>query len=230
MEAGTGISALRRAMELGGARRECGVLPTPLGPLRLGAVHEWFGERGWSPPLCVLADLARRALSASAVCGVVWVGRGCWPWPVFLPREVVGASVFVDPPDAGSRLWCVDVACRCERPAAVIADGRGLTLAQTRRLQLAAGSGGGLCLLARAGSERAELSASATRWSVSPAPGEGVGRPRWSVALLRNKDLPALTEERPSLVVEWDHAEGGLRVAADVGDRASPACAGRAAS
>jgi len=50
----------------------------------------------------------------------------------------------------------------------VVADGRGLTMAMTRRLQLAAESGHALALLARDPRDRSQLSAAATRWTVTP--------------------------------------------------------------
>lgn len=193
-------------------------------PVRAGAVHEWFGERTdgvWSPPVYMLTDLARLTLTSGVVRRVVWIGRECWAYPVFLDqwRELRRASVFVDPPDSASATWAIDVALRCAQPTAVIADGRGLRLAHTRRLQLAAGAGAGVCLLARQSRELAQLSAATTRWSVTPVVTQTY-RPRWSVALLRSKDRPEIGGEPPRWVVEWDHAQGAVRVPAPVDDRA----------
>ncbi|MFO0874641.1 MAG: hypothetical protein U0575_11820 [Phycisphaerales bacterium] len=100
-------------------------------------------------------------------------------------RTLLRASLFVDiaeriraggsnasgfgahEPDA--RLWAIDLALRCTGVALVVADGRGLDMAATRRLQLAAEAGQTVGLLARAPDERATLSAAATRWLVRPA-------------------------------------------------------------
>lgn len=208
--------------------------------LRIGALHEWFGTlstegRGpvgglgaeWSPPVAVMVDVAARALASGAVWRVVWVGRACWPYAPFLDGlpGLVGASILVDPPDGASRLWAMDVALRCGAPVMVVGDGRGLTLAHTRRLQLSAGAGAGLCLLARAPAERQHLSAAATRWTVAFAPSP-TPHARWTVACVRNKDRPALTDEPRTYLLEWVHAKGLVGVSAAVGrgaDRASDA-------
>lgn len=199
--------------------------------MRLGSVHEWFGvrddARGWSPPLCAFAEVARRALAGGVVARVFWIGRKLWPYGRLLDRhpDLLQRSVLIDPPDDASRLWAMDVALRTPSPVAVIANAEGLTLPHTRRLQLAAGSGGGLCLLARPPGEHDRLSAATTRWEVTHTRSSGT-RPRWTVALLRNKDRPVLTEERPSWTVEWHHAEGLVCLPAPLADRSRATQAG----
>lgn len=171
-------------------------------PVRLGGIHEWFGD---IPPLCILADAARSLLRQGTIAGVFWIGRRCWPYPALLNDELLRHSVLLDPTDDAARLWAVDVALRCESPVAVIADAERLSLSNSRRLQLAAVAGGGLALLARPSWELDQLSAACTRWSVRPEPSRG--RPRWTVALLRNKDRPVLMDEPPSWTVEWNDAQ-----------------------
>jgi hypothetical protein len=138
---------------------------------------------------------------------VVWIGRAIRPYPHLLlrgrapigrfassrqstanarDRLLLERSLFIDPPDDGTRLWAIDLALRCNAVCAVIADGCGLSMAQTRRLQLAAEAGGALVLLARPPEEEAELSAAMTRWRITPAP-SSTDRPRWSIELLRRK-------------------------------------------
>ncbi len=211
------------------------------GELRLGALHEWFGVaegagREWTPPLCVLSDIARRSLDVRGVGQIVWIGRDVWPHARFIDAcpGVLAASVFIDPPDNASRLWTIDTALRCASPMLVIADGCGLTLAHTRRLQLAAGSaagdgatdGQGLCVLARPPWEASGLSAATTRWRVDRARSP-TGRPRWTIALVRNKDHPALTEDAPVKTLEWNDAQGLICLPSAVADRADhpTACA-----
>jgi protein ImuA len=205
-------------------------------PVQLGCVHEWFGEapsqghaRQWMPPMCVLADLARRAVAQRAVAHVLWVGRRLWPYPLLFDqhREVLRRSILIDPPDNASRLWAIDLALRTPSAVAVIADGEGLTLPHTRRLQLAAATGGGggaLCLLARPPGELDRLSAATTRWRITHALSSTM-RPRWTLALLRNKDRPALTDEPPSWTVEWNHAQGLICIPAVLADRTGSATA-----
>jgi hypothetical protein len=138
---------------------------------------------------------------------VVWIGRSIRPYPHLLlrgcapverfassrqstatPRDrlLLERSLFIDPPDDGMRLWAIDLALRCGAVCAVVADGRGLGMSQTRRLQLAAEAGGALVLLARPPEEERELSAAMTRWRITPAP-SSTDRPRWIIELLRRK-------------------------------------------
>ena len=198
------------------------------GGLLRGHLHEWFGldevrsgrapvrsprrSSSWTPPAALLVHLASEALAgvsnALADPGqVLWIGRAVWPYPHVLVGErgelLLRQSIFVDPPDAASRLWAVELALRCPSVNAVVADGRGLAMAETRRIQLAArsralrprvssGGGGGsgtalapLTLVARPSWERRELSAAAFRWRVSTAP--STGGPRFELELMRCK-------------------------------------------
>jgi hypothetical protein len=206
-----------------------------------GGVHEWFdsGERrNWRPPLAVLIDLAWRALWEHGDRGlVVWVGRRCWPYPHALIRRdarrpgagdqrLLERSVFVDA-RSGERVWAIELALRCAGVAAVVGDGGELCMAETRRLQLAAGSRErAVALLARPGWERGELSAARTRWMVRPRVLRGeIGVVRscavdqsWTVELLRCKGLQPSGSAR-RWVVRRDHATGAIGewTACDVG-------------
>jgi len=154
---------------------------------------------------------------------VLWIGRSLWPYPHALVREnllargeagdrrLLHGSIFVDPPDDASRLWAIDLALRCSGVAAVIADGRGLGMAETRRLQLAARSGGTLALLARPACERRKLSAASTRWIVRPEPSAST-HPRWTIRLLRCKEACGRVGEGEAQAwsLEWDDAKGAV--------------------
>jgi hypothetical protein len=138
---------------------------------------------------------------------VVWVGRRIWPYPRVLlrtpisnrsscgfrgisaspaDRRLLGRSLLIDPPDEAARLWAVDLALRSPAVTAIVADGSALAMAETRRMQLAAETGGTLALLARPPDELRALSAAATRWCVRSLPSDA-DRPRWSVELVRRK-------------------------------------------
>lgn len=158
-------------------------------------------RRFWTPPLCLMIHLAWQALLAGANGNsdayrhrrVAWVGRKCWPYGRSLIRPNLGKdgrrlleqSLFIDTDSANPNstrrgegvTWVVDLALRNPAVTAVIADGSGLDMAATRRLQLAAesgitnqqhGQGGAIALLARPPDERHVLSAAATRWWVQP--------------------------------------------------------------
>ena len=206
--------------------------------LQTGLVHEWFtggtfGGTGTEPPaLTLLADLAD--VAGRAAPWVVWVGRWCWPHPPMRPASSAGGlwgrSLFVDPPDAGDRLWASEVAARSGAVGVVVADGRGMNMAATRRLQLLAKAHHALLLLARAPNEQKTASAAALRWCATPHPAAR-DRPRWRVTLLRCKGLThgrstdgkdALDVLNTTWHVEWDSAQGRVVTPADVADRAAP--------
>lgn len=187
-------------------------------PLALGTTHEWLGAHPDDPPpLALLADLSRRGVGAHAgAARAVWIGRRVWPYPCALRDDLLRRCVFVDPPDGASRVWAIDLALRSEACAVVVADGAGLDMAASRRLQLAARDGGALGLVARRCDERSTRSAATTRWLVAPAPSPGA-RARWTVELLRCKGVQPEGPRR--WTVEAGNAEGIVALPADLGDR-----------
>lgn len=238
----TGVAAIDRVL--------------PGGGLALGAVHEWFGYvecpamegwpgrgQGWIAPVSILTHLARLASARAARRGgegegpaVVFVGRRCWPTPWAMVAgaheglpAIVGRSLLVDAGGTDERVWSIDVALRSGAVGVVVADGSGMDLSATRRLQLAAeGARGGLVLLARPPWEVDRLSSSWSRWLVGPAV-TGWSRPRWRLTLARCRGVGTA----PSWLVEmsrpWssEHGreEGVLDLAAEVGGgRGASAC------
>lgn len=207
--------------------------------LSFGALHEWFGvgdgeaaRRGggawageWSLPMGLLMWVARCASGSEAGVRprrVVWIGRRCWPYPRAMGRGLLACSIFVDAVCRDERVWASDLAMRCGAVAAVVADGSGLTMAETRRLQLAAGAGDTMGLIARPAGERGVLSAAKTRWLVScrPSPED---QPRWRVELLRCKGVRPLTEDARRWVALRDHETGDVHLVSDAGDRPAEA-------
>lgn len=238
-----GLAERVREIEWRGAtaasqRRERIALPGSLPgdgiEVETGALHEWFGldrtghaDSGlWLPPLSLLASVAARAIERAPEGALVaWIGRWCWPYPRTLAGPLLPRSVFLDTRDAHAHQWALEVTLRSPGVAAIVADGRGLSMAATRRVQLAAREGGGVALLARPARERDTLSAATTRWRVDVSPSAGPS-PRWIVELLRCKGRqPA---ESPRVwTVERDRAQGVVAVPANLEDRPreTPACA-----
>ncbi|MEO0483160.1 MAG: hypothetical protein AAF138_06010 [Planctomycetota bacterium] len=144
-------------------------------------------------------------------------------------------SLFVKALHRAERVWAIEVALRCVGVGLVIGDGRGLTMAESRRLQLAASAFGGAALLVRSESELKSLSAARTRWRVSPRV-EADHAQAWTVELLRCKGLRPTIEGARRWVVRRDHATGEIgewqacdgAVAAEVVER--PASPGGSAS
>lgn len=224
------------------------------GGLDSAAVHEWFGiepqgavgfssqgkERRPVVPLAILSHLGVQALEQSREpTWLVWVGSRCRPYLSVLPQFVqrktlIERSIFVNPPDLHGRLWAMEVALRSPATAAVIGDGRGLSMTATRRLRLAAQAGQNLALVVRPPHEISGLSAATTRWCVRWEPTTGQS-PRWQIALLRHKVARAVCDPQEGSLeegavstgrwgrggsqkwtVQWDHEKGVVAVAADV--------------
>ncbi|MDX2130982.1 MAG: hypothetical protein SFY69_02885 [Planctomycetota bacterium] len=221
-----------------GVAPESGAYDDPRGLGVSPGLHEWFGpsERvNAAPPLAVLIDLAWAAIAAESAARashgrvVMWVGRGVWPYPHALvrrsdagegqdDRRLLAGSVFVDASSAADRTWATEQALRCAGVCAVVGDGSGLTMGESRRLHLAAQAGGVPALLARPGHERAVLSAGQTRWLVTPraehdeqAGGEMPDRLAWTVELLRCKGLRPVTGGVRRWVVRRHDGTGGTR-------------------
>jgi hypothetical protein len=205
----------------------------------------------WRPPLCILAHLARTAVLAHGRHDddddlnhalVIWIGRACWPFAELLAPSAgvvtletgrIGRapdlrrrSIFIDPANGAERLWSIDLAVRTSSVAAVIADGRGFGLRETRRLQLAAEHAVAPILLARPAEEVSHLSAAGIRWMVSAAPSSGrQRRPRWRIELRRAKsrvEFRQHVDTHPSRLVEWNHATRTVAVPAAVVRRSRP--------
>jgi hypothetical protein len=172
-------STLTPALSLEG-RGGSTLTPTLRAPALVALSLEGRGGSGgrssrepWSPPVCIPVHLAWRVLEATPVMSwTVWIGRRCFPYPRVLIRgrgaddRLLQRSIFVAPRDAAGRLWAIDLALRSPAVGAVIADGSGLTMAATRRIQLTAQAHRTPAFLVRPPAEVEQLSAARTRWRV----------------------------------------------------------------
>jgi protein ImuA len=110
--------------------------------------------------------------------------------------------------------------------AAVVGEVRRAAMAPTRRLQLAAEEGGTMALMLRCWRKGGEdplaaPSAAVTRWRLGCAPSAelpapGIGRPRWRLALARQRG-----GEPHNWIMEGPDAKGRLALFAGPGDRAA---------
>jgi len=197
-------------------------------PIAGGHVHEWFltggfSEQGvWHPPLTIMTGLALRRIDRPVEdCRVAWIGRKCWP--AFqtirgLNPAMMSRSVFLDPLTDDERFLAIGQALRCPAIKAVIADGSGMSLTVSRRLQLAAESGTVLGLVARPPWEIDEQTYAATRWEIRPRKTAGK-LPSWNIRLVgcrgqqRGQDAPHIR------AADWEYQRGtgSLHLSADLG-------------
>ncbi len=206
------------------------------------AASAYHADRLPLPPLAILIDLAWRAVIQRGQAGegamILWIGSRCRPYPHALvrrdpndphgpgDRRLLERSIFVEAAGTAERVWAIDLALRCGAVAAVIADGRALSMADSRRLQIAAAAGGAPAWLARPARERGELSAARTRWLVTPEPSL-TSQQAWRVELLRCKGGQPVSgsarlwavrrDDATGEVHEWTACDGDL--AARVADR-----------
>ncbi len=180
----------------------------PWGGLAGGALHEMVGAGAGAPVLWCLvgADLHAPGL----------VGFGLDPGRLIVVRARKEREV----------LWAMEEGLRSGPLAAVVGETGVLNLTASRRLQLAAETGGTIGIAVSL--ERAEEfhNAATTRWRITSAPGAeppigvGLGPARWRVELLRCRG-----GEAGEWLLEWDHEAHRFTVAAaalDRPDRAHP--------
>ncbi|RZM08324.1 MAG: Error-prone repair protein ImuA [Pedobacter sp.] len=125
--------------------------------------------------------------------GCIWVAVHRRLFPASLVAFGVEADriIFVDVSSEREVLWVMEEALRCEGLAAVVAEVDGLSLTESRRLQLAVEKNGIPGLVIRKDFNRMANTVSTARWRISPIPSidesglPGVGFPRWQVELLK---------------------------------------------
>ena len=190
----------------GGAGRQRTVLPfgikaidrhLPEGGLTLGALHEVAGGGNGA------IDGAAAALFAAGIAArtrgkVLW----CLTCPDLFAPALAPAGlksdrvIYLEGGDDKSVLACFEESLRHGGLGAVVAEVARLSMAASRRLQLAAEGSGTIGMAIRRWRRQSEASdfgqptAAATRWRVSalpsaPLPVAGIGRPRWLIELIR---------------------------------------------
>jgi protein ImuA len=208
------------------------------GGLVLGGLHEV------SPATSTLSDDAAATLFAVGIAARAVAARGrrvLWAltrFDLYAPGlEQAGLDpatlLFVEAREDKEVLAVMEDGVRHGGLAAVVGEVKRADMVATRRLQLAAMTGKTPALLSRrwrkAGAcPLAALSAAMTRWRIAcapsaPLPAPGVGRPRWTVELARQRGGPGFTLE-----LEACDATGRLALPAAPRDRAV-AAAGAAA-
>ncbi|WP_158826444.1 ImuA family protein [Mucilaginibacter lacusdianchii] len=168
----------------------------PNGVFPVGAIHEM---------LCPTAEQAAATggfltgiLSAMMMKGgaCLWIGTNRKIFPPSLNYFETAADrlIFVDVNHEKDVLWATEEALKCEGLAAVVAEVREISFAQSRRLQLAVESSRVTGFILRNDLRKLTSTVCVARWQVKPLPSKtedelpGVGFPRWQVELLRVKN------------------------------------------
>jgi hypothetical protein len=115
-------------------------------------------------------------------------------------------------------VWAIAECLRCRGVGAVIAAPSKLSRIEARRLQLAAERGGSVGILLRQtgrGIGRGDgIYAAATRWKISPLPGERTIQ-RWTIQLLHGHG----GRVGQSVILEWRREDHTVRAVEKLGDR-----------
>lgn len=204
----------------------------PGGGLARGALHEIAGAQDGAPAEAAFAAAGGLAAALAARAAgprgtLLWCARDGGLYAPGLAAFGLEATrlLAVRAPRTEDALWTLEEALRAGVPAAVAEAAAGPTA--SRRLQLAARAGGGLCLLLPPPTGRpARAVAAATRWRVAPLPsvprpGGGPGAARWRLSLARCRGGAPR-----DWTIEWRHETHRFSVVAALADRAEPA-AGR---
>lgn len=120
---------------------------------------------------------------------LIWIGRACWPSPLFLNELLSfqisdghqpdrGRSIlhynflhrclFIDPSDKALSLWTLETALRSPAVGFVAATLENMPLAASRKLSLAARAGNSLCFILRDPKDRAGPCTASSRWLIEP--------------------------------------------------------------
>jgi protein ImuA len=203
------------------------------GGLRAAALHEVTART------CSLVDDAASTLFLAGIAAreadrlgdpVLWLScRDDLYAPGLAQAGLLSASVIhARPRDESALLAVVEDAVRDGTPSVVVTEASKVSMVATRRLQLVAAEADMPVLLLRRRRRReqdpfSEPSAAWTRWRIASAPSgplsvQGVGRPRWSVELARQRG-----GESFSLILEGCDETGRLAVPAALGRRTAEA-------
>jgi protein ImuA len=200
--------------------------------LRRDALHEVAADSvSWGDDAAATLFIA--AIAARAQGPVLWVSRAKDLFAPGLyqagldPKRVL----YADARDDAELLALIEDGLRHHGLGAVVGEARRVSMASTRRLQLAAEGGSTIALLlkrpARSGDDALALpSAAVTRWRISSMPSApvawgGLGCPRWRVACVRQRG-----GEPFELIMEAPDETGRLALPAQLADR--PVAADRA--
>jgi protein ImuA len=178
----------------------------PNGVFPTGTIHEM---------ICPTAEQA--AATGGLMTGIIatlmqqggaclWISTSRKLFPLALMGFDVSPErvIFIDVQRDKDVLWAMEEALKCEGLAAVIAETRDISFAQSRRLQLAVENSKVTGFLLRNDPRKLNTTTCVARWQITPLPSQpeqglpGVGSPRWQVDLLRVRN-----GSPGSWILEW---------------------------
>ena len=151
-----------------------------------------------------IAGLLSILMEDGAAC--VWISTSRKLFPISLRSFNVDPErlIFMDVSREKDVLWIMEEALKCTGLAAVVAELNGLSLIESRRLQLAVEASGVTGFILRKDASKAASTVATARWRISPLPTDtedgmpGLGFPRWQVDLLKVRN-----GNPGSFVLEW---------------------------
>ena len=165
----------------------------PNGVFPVGTIHELlcFTPEDAAATGGFMAGILSALMQHGGAC--LWISTGHRLFPPALMAFGVEPDrvVFIDVQRERDMLWAMEEALKCRGLAAVIAEVREISFAESRRLQLAVESSKVTGFLLRSDPRKLNTTTCVARWQVSPLPSEpedglpGIGFPRWQVDLLR---------------------------------------------
>lgn len=165
----------------------------PNGAFPKGVIHEFISILPEYSAACdgFISGLLSVLMQDGAGC--VWISTGRKLYPASLRNFNVEPDriIFMDVATEKDTLWIMEEALKCDGLTAVIAELSGLTLTESRRLQLASEQSGVTGFVLRKNPAKAVNTIATARWKISPLPSHneedipGIGYPRWQVELLK---------------------------------------------
>jgi protein ImuA len=171
---------------------------TPNGCFASGAIHELLYAPADGRPMFFAAVLGQatcggiaennRSAKADPTADptpFIWCDPEGELYPPALAAMGIDLSqVYVlRPKNPADEIWAITECLRCKGAGAVVASPRKLSRIEARRLQLAAETGGTVGLFLRPTGPGSHIYAAATRWLVSPFPGQRTVQ-RWKIQLV----------------------------------------------
>ena len=159
----------------------------------VGSIHEFlnFAPEQAAASNGFISGLLKVLMNKGGVCLWISVSRKLFPPALKLFGVNAEQIIFIDLKRERDVLWVMEEALKCEGLAAVVAEVREISFAESRRLQLAVEKSRVTGFILR--NDRLKLSTTAcvARWQIIPVASKladglpGVGFPRWQVELLK---------------------------------------------